>query len=166
MNRSYSKIRHIQEVNGMVEKRLLSEQSEDFDFRHIVGDGEQMTQDKLKELLSAMKSQLSSFEEKHKDVLDVGKSFKNRLAQEKELENLKFYLSLSKNRNSPPTLTAGVRWPFEYKGKMPKNNRINVYVGSMRMFPQGLETPNIQEISKKIISDKIRNNSSYPKVEL
>ena len=89
-----------------------------------------------------------------------------RLAQEKELENLKFNLTFAKNRNSPPTLRAGVRWPFEYKGKMPKNNRINVYVGNMRMFPQGLETPNIQEISKKIISNKIRNNSSYPKVEL
>ena len=40
MNKSFSKIRHIQESNIKLEKRILNEEVDDFDFSGFVKDGE------------------------------------------------------------------------------------------------------------------------------
>ena len=161
MNRSFSKIRHIQESNIKLEKRILNEEVDDFDFSGFVKDGETLTKDKMSDLINSMQSSLDRFYEKHKEVIDRHYYLKNKDEQQEFVKNPKFSLSVI-NKSTNPQILAKVKWPFEYNGKTNKNGYIAMHVGGKNQFPEWLDTPNVKEISRKIISNKLLSNTSFP----
>lgn len=161
MNRSYSKIRHIQESNIKLEKRILNEEVDDFDFRGFVKDGERLTKDKMPDLINTIQSSLDAFYEKHKEVIDRHYYLKNKEEQQVLAKNPKFSLSVI-NKSTNPQILAKVKWPFEYNGNNSKNGYITMHVGGKKQFPEWLNTPNVEEISREIISNKLLSNTSFP----
>ena len=162
MNRSFSKIRHIQESNIIFEKRVLNEELGDFDMSDFLKDGEKLSKDKMPDLINTSKSHFDAFYNKNKEFLDKYLHFKNKLAQLNFLENPKFSLSVI-NKTSNPQVVAKVKWPFEYNGKFVKNGYATLHIGGKKLFPQWLDTPNIYETSENIIRYKLLSNSSFPK---
>jgi hypothetical protein len=161
MNRSFSKIRHIQESNIKLEKRILNEEFDDFDFRGFLKDGETLSRDKMPDLINAMQSTLDRFYEKHKEVIDRHYYLKNKDEQHEFAKNPKFSLSVI-NKSTNPQILAKVKWPFEYNGNNNKNGYITMHVGGKKQFPEWLNTPNVEEISREIISNKLLSNTSFP----
>ena len=161
MNKSFSKIRHIQESNIKLEKRILNEEVDDFDFRGFVKDGEKLTKDNMPDLINSMQHSLDRFYEKHKEVIDRHNYLKNKEEQHEMVKNPKFSLSVI-NKSTNPQIVARVKWPFEYNGKITKGGYISLHIGGKKQFPEWLDTPNIEEISRKIISNKLLSNNSFP----
>ena len=111
----------------------------------------------LEQLLSKVKSHHDSFYEKNKDVIDRYHYLQKKMEEEKFIEDPKFTLSVI-NKETNPQIVAKIKYPFPYKGKESKSGYLTLHIGGKKRFPQWLNTPNIEEISKDIIRQKLRQN--------
>jgi hypothetical protein len=116
-----------------------------------------ITESQLKLL---MENDLESFYEKNKDLIDRYNYLKDKEEEKQHRINPNFTLSVI-NKNTNPQILAKVKWPFSYKGKESKTGYLSISIGGPKQFPEMLNTPNIYEISKDIISQKLEKHNPF-----
>jgi hypothetical protein len=135
-------------------KRVINEE---FDYDDVIKSGKPLNTYELEALVKRMETDLKSYYEKNKETIDKYYEFKHNIDVRRHIEQPKFTL-LAINAKIP-YIIATVKFPFEYNGKKTKNGHVKIYIGSERQFPELLNTPNIYEISRKIITQKLDANS-------
>ena len=114
----------------------------------------------LESLLSRLKSDTSSFYEKNKDLIDRHEYLLRKNDEYEHRVNPKFTISVI-NKDTNPQIVGKVKFPFPYKGKISKSGYLTIAIGGPKEFPEMLDTPNIREISKRIISHKLQKNDPF-----
>jgi hypothetical protein len=132
--------------------------NEEFDYEDIKNSDKPLNTYELEALAKRMETDLKSYYEKNKETIDKYYEFKHAIDVRRHIEQPKFTLLVINNAKIP-YIIATVKFPFEYNGKKTKNGHVKIYIGSERQFPELLDTPNIYEISRKIITQKLDANT-------
>lgn len=135
-------------------KRVINEE---FNYDDVIKSGKPLNPYELESLAKRMETDLKSYYEKNKETIDKYYEFKHNIDVRRHIEQPKFTLLVYNAKI--PYIIATVKFPFEYNGKKTKNGHVKIYIGSERQFPELLNTPNIYEISRKIITQKLDANS-------
>ncbi len=114
----------------------------------------------LESLRDKLELQRDSLYGDNKNLIDRYLYLIKKKEEEEYRNNPKFTLSVV-NKNVYPQITAKVKWPFTYKGKPSKTGYLSIIIGGQKQFPELLNTLNIYEISKQIISDKLQKHNPF-----
>ena len=112
------------------------------------------------DLLSTIKLHHDDVYNKNKSTIDNYHYIKDKIREYEIRENPHFTLSVIKNRDSHPSIVAKVKWNLPYKDKGFRN-WISVHIGSLKEFPLGLDTPNMDEIAKKRIKNYLHKHDPF-----
>ena len=107
-----------------------------------------------------VENDFDSFYEKNRELIDRYNYLKDKKEEKEHRDNPIFTLSVI-NKNTNPQIVGKVKWPYSYKGKESKTGYLTIYVGGPTEFPEMLNTPNIREISKEIISHKLEKHDPF-----
>lgn len=114
----------------------------------------------LESLLKRLQDDSDSFYEKNKDLIDRHLYLTSKKDERDYRLNPKFTLSVI-NKNTNPQIVGKVKWPYPYKGKESKTGYLTISIGGKKQFPKLLDTPNIYDISKEIIRQKIEKHDPF-----
>ena len=114
----------------------------------------------LESLMARLKSDSDSFYQKNKDLIDRHQYLTSKRDEHEYRVDPKFTLSVI-NKTTNPQIVAKVKWPYPYKGKVSKTGYLTIYVGGPKDFPEMLDTPDIHDISKNIISNKLQKHDPF-----
>ena len=107
-----------------------------------------------------VENDFDSFYEKNRELIDRYNYLKDKKEEKEHRDNPIFTLSVI-NKNIYPQIMAKVKWPFLYKGEKTNKGYLTIAIGGEKQFPELLDTPNIREISKEIISHKLEKHDPY-----
>jgi hypothetical protein len=127
------------------------------DLKEIVN---KILNESVEDLYSKMQSHSDDIYNTHKRDIDNYHYIKDKIKEWEIRNNPIFTLSIIKNRDSPPSLQAKVKWGLPFKNKGVKS-WISVFIGSTKEFPLGLNTPNLKEIVKERIKEYFEKNMPF-----
>jgi hypothetical protein len=107
-----------------------------------------------------VENDFDSFYEKNRELIDRYNYLKDKKEEKEHRDNPIFTLSVI-NKNTNPQIVGKVKWPYSYKGKKSKTGYLTIHIGGPKEFPEMLDTPNIYEISKNIISNKLQKHDPF-----
>lgn len=122
--------------------------------------------DNIDLIIGTIRDSIQLFHDKNQSSINNYDNWKVNCQKEEYLKDPKFKIYEIKNRNSPNTLVAKVKWVFLCDGKLFDDKFTLVYLGSVAKYPQLKEDKQLQREAKKIIKDYFDEKSPNLKVNV
>lgn len=115
-------------------------------------------------LVDYIKSNVGLFQSKNQSSISNYDNWKINCEKEEYLKNPQYKIYEIKNRNSPSSVVAKVKWEFLFEGKLFEDKYTVVYLGSVKKYPNLKEDIQLQKDAKNIIKDYFEEKSPMLKV--
>lgn len=108
---------------------------------------------------------INRFESEHADAIREQDHLIENIEKEKYLKSPRFKLYEQGNQGINRTLVAKVKFPFHFKGEKKKSRNINVFLGTTKRYPDGIEDRNLITDAPSIIRDYFAKSAPDFKVD-
>lgn len=110
-------------------------------------------------ILEQLIIKINKFELEHADAIKEQDHLIENIEKKKYLKNPKFKLYEQGNQGVSRTLVAKVKFPFHFKGERKKPRNINVFLGTTKRYPGGVDDKQLAKDAPKIIRDYFATTS-------
>ena len=115
-------------------------------------------------LVDVIKTAIQSFQSQNQPSITNYDNWKINCEKEEYLKNPQYKIYEIKNRISPSSVVAKVKWEFLFEGKLFEDKYTVVYLGSVKKYPNLKEDIQLQKDAKNIIKDYFEEKSPMLKV--
>lgn len=103
-----------------------------------------VTQSELDSFEGLIKEHFKEFISANKEFIEFYEFWKAKIDEIAYRKNVKYTLSVVKNRESSPTILAKVKWPYKLNGKVTKSKYTSVHICSVSKYFKDKESVDLK----------------------
>ena len=106
-----------------------------------------VTQSQLGSFEGLIERQFQEFISANKEFVEFYEFWKAKIDEIAYRKNVKYTLSVVKNRESSPTILAKVKWPYKLNGKVTKSKYTSVHICSVSKYFKDKESVDLKNVT-------------------
>lgn len=122
--------------------------------------------DNIDLIIGTIRDSIQLFHSNHQSSITNYDNWLVNSEKEEYLKNPEYKIYEIKNRNSPSSVVANVKWKFLYEGKYLKNKATIIYLGNTSKYPDMEKDSNLVKVIKELIINHFKDKSPFFPVDV